>query len=130
MRIKVLTAAALGLICVALVALVLSLWYGYVTSDDEHTHNTVIKELPSPDGKYVAYVFVRDFGATTRETYQLSILRSYEGFKDKGGNVLVSDRNFDIKWISNTELAVAEPPAIFVHFKRLDKIKGVTIIYM
>ena len=39
------------------------------------SYNEVVKTVESPDQKYIAYIFIRDLGATTRESYQLSILK-------------------------------------------------------
>ena len=50
----------------------------------------IIQEVVSPDGKYVAYVFEANGGATSKFTYRLSILKNGKKLKagDAGNNFL------------------------------------------
>src|SRR5262245_35356226 len=54
--------------------------------------NDVVAELPSPDGKYKAVVFVRDCGATTTWSTHVSVIHwwNWVGRNDVG-NALVMD---------------------------------------
>ena len=52
----------------------------------------------SPNGRYTAYTFTRDCGATTSVSYQLSILKKDKELKNKGGNTFVSKQEFDVEW--------------------------------
>jgi hypothetical protein len=37
-------------------------------------NNRIVSVVESPDNKYSAFVFVRNCGSTTKESYQLSVL--------------------------------------------------------
>ncbi|HEX8850515.1 MAG TPA: hypothetical protein VF761_13370 [Gemmatimonadaceae bacterium] len=61
---------------------------------DADCRNTILRDLPSPDGRRHAVVFTRDCGATTGFSTQVSILpgtREPSG----GGNVFTSDTDHD-----------------------------------
>lgn len=46
-----------------------------ITGCTKTSNNRIIKSVESPDSKYVAYIFIRDMGATTKASFQLSILQ-------------------------------------------------------
>ena len=79
-------------------------------------------------GKYIAYVFIRDGGATTRESYQLTILKNNKKLYNSGGNVFVSDFLFSIEWVSDKELYVynTTPAGIF---RQMRTLYGISIKY-
>ena len=80
--------------------------------------NQVISETPSPDNKHKAVVFVRDCGATTGFSTQVSILKYDNKIRDdESGNILTtSDKYYGqrinnvggpdvkIKWMTNRKV--------------------------
>lgn len=68
--------------------------------------NEIVQKLPSPNGDKVAYIFQRDCGATTGTSYQLSLLDSDEELPNESGNTFVSNKQFQIKWMTNGKLRV------------------------
>lgn len=83
----------------------------------------------SPDGTYTAHTFVKDCGATTAESYQLSILKSGKELKNKGGNTFVSMKPFDVEWTSDKALTVTYP-ASAQNFEMDKKVGKVNVIYV
>lgn len=69
--------------------------------------NTAVKELPSPDGRFVATAFVRDCGATTGHGPQVYLRRPGEP-SGAAGNVFRGNRSerVEIGWRSARELVV------------------------
>ena len=79
--------------------------------------NRVIEDLPSPDGRYHAVVFV-DCGATTDFSTQVSVLPAGEAASD-GGNVFIVDADHGrapraahggpavtTRWVGNDQLEI------------------------
>ncbi len=91
----------------------------------------VIQEVVSPDGKYVAYVFEANGGATTKFTYRLSVLKNGEKLKAGDiGNAFITYYEFDVEWIDNNTLKVNNiVTSIKAVFKQETKIDGVNIQY-
>lgn len=56
--------------------------------------NTILRDLPSPDGRRHAVVFERDCGATTGFSTQISILPRAR-IPSGGGNVFTADTDHD-----------------------------------
>ena len=89
----------------------------------------VIQEVVSPNGKYVAYVFEANSGATSDFTYRLSVLK--EGGKLKAGdvgNTFITYDEFDVRWVDDNTLKVNNIPSMNI-FKQKQKIGGVKVIY-
>ena len=91
----------------------------------------IIQESVSPDGKYVAYVFEANGGATTKFTYRLSVLKNGEKLKASDiGNAFITYYEFDVEWIDNNTLKVNNiGTSIKAVFKQETKIDGVNIQY-
>jgi hypothetical protein len=68
--------------------------------------NEMISSANSLNGIYVAYTFTRDCGATTSESYHLSILKKGQELKNKGGNTFISESKFEVEWESDNLLKV------------------------
>lgn len=66
----------------------------------------MIQEIQSPDGRFIAYVFEKNSGATSRFVYRLTILKSEDEFKVSNGNTYYSYNEFDVEWLNNTTLKV------------------------
>ena len=88
----------------------------------------IVQELPSPDGKYVAYVFESNGGATTGFTYHLSILRQGQkpGRFSNGNTFIQEDDPFSVTWVSDQVLWVENTSTL--HRQRTE-VKGVEIQY-
>ena len=70
--------------------------------------NDIKKVEVSPDGKYTAYAFIRDGGATTSFSPQVSILKKGKELKNESGNVFVGYHSdyIDIEWDDNNTLII------------------------
>jgi hypothetical protein len=55
--------------------------------------NSLVESISSPDKSYKAVIFVRDCGATTGFSTQVSILKIDDDLDNSGGNILVTDSN-------------------------------------
>jgi hypothetical protein len=51
--------------------------------------NEIVEELSSPNKNFKAVIFIRDCGATTGYSTQLSIIGNSANLDDEGGNVLI-----------------------------------------
>ena len=89
----------------------------------------VIQEVVSPDGKYVAYVFESNGGATTRFTYRLSVLKNGKELKAGDiGNTFITYDEFDVGWVDNDTLKVNNIASTYI-FKQETKIGDVSVSY-
>lgn len=53
--------------------------------------NTVLRRVPASDGRHVAVLFMRDCGATTGVSTQVSVLWHWERLWGRSGNALITD---------------------------------------
>ena len=89
----------------------------------------IIQEVVSPDGKYVAYVFEANGGATTKFTYRLSVLKNGEKLKAGDiGNAFISYNEFAVEWLDGNTLNVNNIASVNI-FKQETEIDGVKITY-
>ena len=79
--------------------------FGFTLAACNSKHQSYV----SPDGKNTAWVFIRDGGATTGYSRQVSIGSSKPGGI---GNTYVqkSDEDIGIRWLSNTDLEITTDP--------------------
>jgi hypothetical protein len=91
--------------------------------------NEIKQKIPSPNGENVAYVFVRDCGATTGLSHQLSILDKDDDFPNKSGNTFRSDKDFSIEWTDVKNLKVIYDKSSNT-YEMDKKVKGITIEYV
>ena len=89
--------------------------------------NSIIKTVSSPNGKYIAYVFIRDMGASTKESYQLSILKEGRELGNTAGNAYISYSEFMVEWVGEKELFVDNSAAEI--FKQKNEVNGIKITY-
>lgn len=88
----------------------------------------IIKEVVSPDGEYVDYVFESNGGATSWFVYRLSILKNGKQPKRGDvGNTYINDYEFDVEWKDNDTLMVNNTTTI--NYKQEAKVHGVEVIY-
>ena len=89
----------------------------------------IIQESVSPDGKYVAYVFEANGGATSKFTYRLSILKNGKKLKAGDvGNTFITYDEFDVEWVEDDTLKVNNISSIYI-FKQEIKIDDVSVSY-
>ena len=79
----------------------------------EPCKNTIKQESTSPDGKYMATAFIRDCGATTDFSPQVSLNLAGES-ASQIGNVFVGDHSdkIQIEWLSQTQLVIYSDCAV------------------
>ncbi|QXM07159.1 DUF5412 family protein [Crassaminicella indica] len=71
--------------------------------------NEIIKKATCPNNKYIAIGFIRDAGATTSKSPQVSILKKGEKFTNHNvGNVFIGNHSsfIDIKWENTKTLII------------------------
>ncbi|MDQ1144041.1 hypothetical protein QE429_000868 [Bacillus sp. SORGH_AS 510] len=90
--------------------------------------NDIQREIPSPNGEKVAYVFLRSCGATTVFSPQLSILDKGDDLENEGGNTFKSDKSFTIEWVDKKSLKVVYPSSS-KPFEMDKRVNGVSIEY-
>ncbi len=64
-------------------------------------NNEIIQALPSPDGRYTAFLFQRDCGVTTSFSTQASVYPKGVQLGNLGGNIFVADLPGDGPTISS-----------------------------
>jgi hypothetical protein len=84
--------------------------------------NQLVSRIRSPDGGSDAVSFVRSCGATTEESFQVSIIRPGDALPGGSGNVLVADAKDDprmdpahvasFRWTSSDRLLVTLSPGV------------------
>lgn len=93
--------------------------------------NDAIKELSSPNGTYKAYAFVRDGGATTSYSPQVSILKKSKSLGNRSGNIFIGYRSqyVDIKWEDDSTLVISYDCSEEEVSKKVTEFHGVKIRY-
>ena len=72
-----------------------------------HAEPNVMQTLESPDGKYVAYVYESNGGATTGFIYHISVYPKWRPLTRGNGNVWIhSSPPIGVKWTGDRELLV------------------------
>ena len=110
------------------IILFLFLILNFVLAGCTSSNNKIVKEVNSPDGKYTAIYFVRDLGATTQKSYQLTVLNKGKKLRDTGGNILISYWKFDLQW-KGDKLLVVNIKSNDEVFKQLTQYKEIKIEY-
>ena len=93
---------------------------------EDSCSNSIQERISSPSGEVEAVIFLRDCGATTKSSYQLSIVKSGEKVTSTG-NVFISYDDFDVRWNSDGELQISSTSDEV--FKQKESIKGIKIKY-
>ena len=89
----------------------------------------IIRSISSPDGKYTAYLFESNGGATTGWTYHVSVLKKGRKLNKGNGNVYISKiPPNNIEWFKNNVLYIYDYKSIKTT-RQKQKIKDVTIKY-
>ena len=103
--------------------------------------NDVLVEAPSPDGSLRAVVFVRNCGATTRYSTQVSVLPSTRHLPNDFSRLFVAETGYEpsgndpkgqpavsLEWLSLTQLEVRYPAGSNV-VRQNTKTHGVSVSY-
>jgi hypothetical protein len=92
--------------------------------------NDPIIEIPSTDGSVSAWIFVRDCGATTSWSTQVSILKKGKGPPVDGGNAFVIDRKSQViaTWHEPNHVTIAFERTGHI-FVQESNVAGVSISY-
>ena len=89
----------------------------------------IMQSISSPDGKYTAYVFESNGGATTGWIYHVSVLKKEKKPNNGNGNVYISEIPPNgIEWLESNVLYIDDYKSIKTT-KQRQKIKDVTIKY-
>ncbi|MBS4178867.1 DUF5412 family protein [Lederbergia citrea] len=91
--------------------------------------NEIVKKVDSPNGKKTAYIFKRDCGATTAESFQLSILNNGGDLKNKSGNTFVSSEEFSVEWLNDSKLQIKYDQTSET-FKMDSRVKRINVEYV
>lgn len=103
------TLLSFGILCIVLFSVLISgrlIKWTFV--ELFYAEPTIMQTYVSPDGKYTAYVYESNGGATTGWIYHISILPTEEKLGKGNGNIYINTSipPKGIKWISNNELYV------------------------
>lgn len=95
---------------------------------------TILQEIPSPDGEYVAYVYECNGGATSGYVYHVSVLKAEKNLAKGNGNVYICDGglsggyDFIVDWISDRTLRITHYRSELIR-KQKTWVSGVEIQY-
>ena len=101
----------------------------------EESNNTIIQEVSSPDNNWKAVMFMRNGGATTPFSYEVSLMKKEESLGNKIGNIWIADTGgkmgevqYEVRWEDKKTLLITiyGTPRIF---KKEEKYKEITIRY-
>ena len=93
--------------------------------------NEIIDIVTSPDGKYVAYIFSREAGATTKTSFQLFVTETKKEVTFNNslvGNIYISYGSFGVVWLDNNRLLIKQSYNSDI-FKQKKKYKNIIIEY-
>lgn len=114
----------------------------YSSFADDMCGNKIIRTEFSPDKKYKIVIFLRDCGATTNFSTQVSILKVAEKLKNESGNIFSADSErgkakidennivaIKSKWISNNKVIITYDKNARI-FKTQNSLDEIEIDYM
>ena len=84
---------------------------GLACGDTAACDNTSQVEIPSPDGKFAAWVFIRACGATTLSSVHVSVVPAGSPAPHESGNAFVLEpvAALEVKWPGERELSISRP---------------------
>ena len=92
--------------------------------------NTIIETVYSPDGQMKAIVFQHNGGATTRYSYNVSVLKKSETLENKDtGNIYIGYAEVSLKWKDNNKIIIDIQYSKEQIFKEKTTYKGLDITY-
>jgi len=89
--------------------------------------NQIVNRHANLKETYDLVIFVRDCGATTDYSYQLSVLKHGEKLKNEPGNIYITVSPFNAEWTSSDSLKIYE--TVREAYKRKYRHIGVKIEY-
>jgi hypothetical protein len=94
--------------------------------------NHIKETIPSLDGKYIVILFLRDAGATTDYSPQVSILKNGKKLKNKGGNIFRGYHSKYLKayWENNLTLVIYHNCMDEYIFEKVEVFQDITIKYI
>ena len=86
--------------------------------------------VPSPDESAAAWVFVRDCGATTAKSVQVSVLPASDGAPREAGNTFIigAESTVVAEWTAAGQLVISYEPLAEI-FKREVRVGEVEVAY-
>jgi hypothetical protein len=92
--------------------------------------NSPVIDIPSPNGDLKAWVFVRDCGATTAKSVQVSVLPVENATPSGSGNTFIIDQQSTVvaEWPEPRKLLISYEPRGDV-FKQEIQVAGVEVSY-
>lgn len=111
-----------------LLIFIITISFMFITAcDDDLCSNDVVKTVNSPDKSWSAVIFIRACGATTSDSYQLSILEEGEELSNSKGNIFISQGEFEVNWSNNNKLQVTYSSEVY---KQKTQFQDVEIEYI
>jgi hypothetical protein len=97
----------------------------------EPCENAPIIDIPSPDKRLAAWVFVRDCGATTAKAVHVSVRPASAGLPRDPGNTLIIEQEATVvaEWVSPTQLLISYEPLGEI-FKKESHVGEVAVSYL
>ena len=121
------------LVCILVVSIVAFPVYGayklFSVFNNSFAGNELLFECVNKNETYKAVAFIRDAGATTSKSYQLSILKNNDKLENETGNVLITYSEFDVEWNGDKELIVRLRDKNKKIFKQLNEKNGIVVLY-
>ncbi len=112
-----------------LITILLFISAGYIILQVYFPEPAIMQSVSSPDGKYTAYIFESNGGATTGWIYHISVLESGKKLGKGNGNVYVSGaKPKNIKWVNDNELYIEDYRSVDTT-KQKQRINDVIIRY-
>lgn len=111
-----------------ILVLVIAYCLGGCQTDINLRHNTILSQKISESGQYKAVKFKRSLGATTADSFQLSIVKSNKNLRDEIGNVYISYEDFEYMWIEENTLKIINN-GNQEYFKAEKQVDDVSVIY-
>ena len=104
-----------------------------LTSCNNICGNKLVKQITTSDNEYTAIAFIRDAGATTAFSPQVSLFKVGHNLTDSDtGNIFIGNRSdfIDIEWKNENTLIIKHKcPKEEIH-KKETKLKNINIEYI
>lgn len=94
--------------------------------------NEVVRSAVSPSGSKAAIAFVRDCGATTGYSTQVSVVRGRVSEVTGSGNTFIVEgrpEGLELRWTSDSEVLVSRPGSGRI-FRQEEQVGGTVIKYV
>lgn len=111
---------------VHLAAVVLGIGCGVI----DPCENSQQSRVPSPDEEVAAWVFIRDCGATTAKSVQVSVVPASDGAPSEAGNTFIigGESTVVAEWQAAGQLVISYEPLAEI-FKREVRVGEVEVSY-